>query len=628
MNAPARTGNDEAPVRLLRAGGLSAELTDCNLRAVRWHGYEAIRAIQYLVRDENWGTLPLDLESVEVEEQADSFAVAIAASCRSGDAILSVRTTISGTADGTLVFEAQAVPDGDFRTNRCGFCILHPIVGVAGTPVIIEHCDGTSEASRLPELIEPAQPFFDMRAITHRVAPGVEARCLMEGDAFEMEDQRNWSDASYKTYVRPLALPWPYTLAARQPVRQKVTLSLRGVPAQPAVSGGTADPVRLDAGEAIGPMPVLALSVTPQDSAATLDNLPLLAQSGAGHLILHYNPAEGHGAEALEKFSLLVNRAKLPATLEFVLPCRDLPGDECASLAAQVRDAGLHLSALAISPAPDLKSTPPGSVWPDCPPLEAVYGAARAALPDLALGGGMFSYFTELNRKRVPANLLDFVTHTTAPIVHAADDRSVMETLEALAFITASVRAIFGEKPYRIGPSTIGMRHNPYGARLNENPDGRRMTMTADDPRQKTQFAAAWMVGYAAAVAPARLQMLCLGALTGRFGIVGDEGRLRPAFHAMSALGRFSGRRLRQIRSSDPSRVLALGDEAGAMLVANISAETVRVALPGPSSWAVLDEASEAAAAVPDFLDRRTGSGGEVGIGAYGIAAIRPGAFA
>ena len=27
---------------------------------------------------------------------------------------------------------------------------------------------------------------------------------------FEMEDQRNWTDASYKTCVRPLALPWPY----------------------------------------------------------------------------------------------------------------------------------------------------------------------------------------------------------------------------------------------------------------------------------------------------------------------------------------------------------------------------------------------------------------------------------
>ena len=45
----------------------------------------------------------------------------------------------------------------------------------------------------------------------------------MEGDTFEMEDQRNWTDASYKTYVRPLALPWPYTLRAgeqHQPARR------------------------------------------------------------------------------------------------------------------------------------------------------------------------------------------------------------------------------------------------------------------------------------------------------------------------------------------------------------------------------------------------------------------------
>ena len=34
------------------------------------------------------------------------------------------------------------------------------------------------------------------------------------------------------------------------------------------------------------------------------------------------------------------------------------------------------------------------------------------------------------NRKRPKAGLFDFITHTTCSIVHAADDRSVMETLE------------------------------------------------------------------------------------------------------------------------------------------------------------------------------------------------------
>ncbi len=89
----------------------------------------------------------------------------------------------------------------------------------------------------------------------------------------------------------------------------------------------------------------------------------------------------------------------------------------------------------------------------------------------------MLSYFTELNRKRVPDGQLDFISHCTNPIVHAADDLSVMHALEALPFITRSVRAIYGGKPYRIGPSTIPMRQNPYGSRTMDNPSGGRVPM-------------------------------------------------------------------------------------------------------------------------------------------------------
>ena len=55
----------------------------------------------------------------------------------------------------------------------------------------------------------------------------VVAICTMEGDAYEMEDQRNWTDASYKTYIRPLALPWPYTIKKGARFAQKVTLAVR-----------------------------------------------------------------------------------------------------------------------------------------------------------------------------------------------------------------------------------------------------------------------------------------------------------------------------------------------------------------------------------------------------------------
>ena len=65
----------------------------------------------------------------------------------------------------------------------------------------------------------------------------------MEGDVFEMEDQRNWSDGSYKTYCRPLDLPYPYPLKAGQEIRQSITIEVIGqvsavrAPPRPAGTG-------------------------------------------------------------------------------------------------------------------------------------------------------------------------------------------------------------------------------------------------------------------------------------------------------------------------------------------------------------------------------------------------------
>ena len=65
---------------------------------------------------------------------------------------------------------------------------------------------------------------MDIRAADPRGrCPACASTCRMEGDAFEMEDQRNWIDASYKTYVRPLALPWPYTIATGRAVQRSAS---------------------------------------------------------------------------------------------------------------------------------------------------------------------------------------------------------------------------------------------------------------------------------------------------------------------------------------------------------------------------------------------------------------------
>ena len=617
---------------LLTAGALSAEFVAGNLRDIRFDGLEVIRAIGYIVRDKDWGTCAPVLSNFEARQEAESFQVSYEARCLAADgAALTFFATIAGCADGSLRFEVVATPAGDFQTNRCGFCVLHPIVGLAGSPVVIEHVDGSFEHTLLPDLIDPWQPFKSMRGITHGVKPGLRATCRLEGDVFEMEDQRNWSDASYKTYVRPLELPWPYRLASGEAVTQSVLLTLDGTAAaRPAPTRG--QEVEVTIGEAIGSMPAIGLIVTPEETPAVLAQAKRLAEIGPQILTCHFDPTVGHGREALAGFAALAALTEAEITLECVVPCREDAAIELAAVAAMVGEVGLHLDAITVSPSVDRQSTPPGSAWPACPPLEHVYAAAHLAFPRLRLGGGSFSYFTELNRKRPPVDCLDFVTHATCPIVHAADDRSVMQTLEALPFITRSARAFIGdEKPYRIGPSTIAMRQNPYGSRTFDNPAVKRVAMANADPRHNGLFGAAWTLGYVAATAEARLAVLTQSALTGAFGLLARQNAVRPIFHVIRALADMATRKRLSLKSSRPDciqGVAATTADGGKIIwLANLSAGSLTVRLNGASGSSPLevrslDAASWPAAASGDSPSAQTLAGRMLALARFAIVQI------
>jgi hypothetical protein len=568
-----------APYRMLRAGPLEARLENGNLRYIRFDGVEVLRALSYIVRDRDWGTLAPAMSGIWIEADDDRFFLSYGAIYVSGEAHLTLRAEIEGTAEGSLRFEVEATPDRDFETNRCGFTILHAINGVAGAPVTVEHCNGVLEKTRFPDLIEPWQPFQSIRALTHRPAPHLLATCRMTGDVFEMEDQRNWSDASYKTYVRPLALPWPYHLPAGKVNRQ--CIDLRVELARDKVGGSAAAsakaPVRVDLGAVSAVrFPKVGLVVAPEEIRGTLEHLACLAEVAPPVILCHFDPTAGHRLPALAGFAQLQRAYPARYELEYVVACEGDLGTEFERLSGDVRMAGFQPDALAVCPSVDRGSTPPGSAWPACPPLEAIYEAARRHFPGIPLGGGMFSYFTELNRKRPPVALLDFVTHGTNPIVHAADDESVMETLETLPHITRSARAIIGDSAdYRLGLTSIGMRQNPYGSRTFDNPFGERLCMAHDDPRQRGLFAAAWTIGYAARIAPAGIERWVPGAFTGRRGIVAeDSGVLLPVGKAVADLCRFSGARVIACKVSDPRRLAAVAvrdGECSMLLVANLT---------------------------------------------------------
>jgi D-apionolactonase len=184
-----------------------------------------------------------------------------------------------------------------------------------------------------------------------------------------------------------------------------------------------------------------------------------------------------------------------------------------------------------------------------------------------------------------------------------------MQTLEAIAHITRSCRALIGAQPYAIGPVSIGMRQNPYGSRVMPNPDRERIAMAGLDPRQQALFGAAWLAGYAAALSGARLETLTLGALTGARGVadVAQCVSRHPMFHVAKALARMSGMKRLRCEGVDPRKTACVAvrhrDGSAQLLIANLTdvAQTLRFELRGTARGdpraAVLDEESALAAA-------------------------------
>jgi D-apionolactonase len=635
-----------APPKVLRAGPLTVELENGNLRYLRYRGVEVLRAVAFLARDKNWATYGPVIENLKVGQGPDNFTVTYDASCKDQRQELRYRVIIRGRADGALRFEADGRAVTDFLTNRVGFIVLHPLEGVAGEPVEVTRAGGEVEHARFPRLISPAQPIFDIRALAHEVLPGVQATCTMEGDAFEMEDQRNWTDASYKTYIRPLAKPKPYTLRAGEAIRQSVALTFQGAP--------SASPARTDEGVGVevgGPtgraMPRIGLWVSPAEAERSLAVAEQIRALGPGLLVGHLDLRDPKGGAALRQLRALAEAVGAPVVLEIVLPNQRAPAEELGQAAAAVRASGLTLEAVVPSPQEYLKSWQPQERWPDCPLLEEIYGAAREAFPGGLVGGGMLSYFTELNRKRPPVEHIDFITHATCPIVHDSDDRAVMETLEALPWVAETVRAFAPGKPYRVGPSMLGMRDNPYGTAPMVNPGNRRVAMAINDPRQRGLFGAAWNLGYVARMTEAGVDALTLSAPVGAFGVVYagtdfpqpwfDErgAAVYPVYHVIRGMAAAAGLPQLTTDISNGSAVQAIAyriDGGTVLWLANLTGQTQRIRVaglpPAQGRIARLDLASfEDAAAGPGrwAATAEPGATHALEIGPYAVARIEAG---
>jgi D-apionolactonase len=475
----------------IERGDWQLEVLDGALRAICWQGVEVVRAIDCPVRDENWGTYPQE----SVEESWDAETGVYRRTFRIAQDALRGRLQMQLSESGSLSAELQLHALREFSTNRAGFIVLHPIAGVAGTPLQVQHPDQQIEQTHFPKRISPHQPAVDIFSLMHE-REGVRIEIAFAGEVFEMEDQRNWGDASFKTYCRPLALPTPYTLKAGEEVWQRIVVSATSRPPELllAAESGWSDPD---------------------------DNL------GSLSLLLRLY---GHET-GTEDWLGAVTKGRA-VDLEVVIPSGADPEQHLTSIAAALasqRVAPHHVIAL---PEAYLKSYPPSGPWPvGATPTEAAR-AARKAFPHARIGVGVLTNFAELNRCRPEPGVGDYLTFSATAIVHAADDRSVWETLETLPQILESAKALAPGLPIRLGLVSIGMRTNPYGATVAPNPERARKPMAQDDPRQSTEFAARYARAVFEVARAAGVEALALSSWGGSFEA---QGALLQEIRRLSA---------------------------------------------------------------------------------------------
>lgn len=632
----------------LRAGPVSATLESGALRWIRLNDVEVLRGVAFLVRDRDWDTAGAQISDLSVDQSGRGFRVSFKALCRTGDGELPWSAEITGKADGSLRFVGVANPARDFSTNRTGFVVLHPLDRVVGCPVEITHVDGTKRRTRFPDLVNPEQCFFDVRAMAHEVAPGAWATCTMEGDAWETEDHRNWLDASFKTYVRPLGLPYPYTIKGGESVTQTVTLAFSGPMPKRRKAPSSDRPVEVALGRVSGArMPAIGLRAPLHEMKEARAAADLVRQAGPQLLNGRIDPRAGHGAREMKRLGALAAAVGAGLTLELVVPCRREPSEELAKLAAALRESGVRPESILVAAAEDQIRGDPGPPPPPLALLGEIYRSARAEFPDARLGGGTFVHFTELNRNWPPIGLIDYIAHTACSVVHAADDRAMMENLESYQHITRTVRAFAGDTPYRLIATGIGLDAEPAGKPA-PNPDNGRRTLVGTDPRYRGLFGAAWMLASIGELARGGVAAVSPAALAGGAGIV--HGRLPakrpwfdalkqasvyPTFHVVSGMAKAAGRPCVEATSSDRTRVAALAyleaDDGTSLWLANLRDAPQKVRLPEAAAGARiarLDEQSFAAAAMDSaFLqsEESTLTSNEIEIGAHAVVRIQMG---
>lgn len=556
---------------VLRAGSLTVVYESGFIRYIRSGRHEVVRMINHYLRDHNWTTIPMRIHDERIDRYPESFKISYVAVIHHGDIQFSWRCTIIGNADETIWFQIDGEAGSDFMRNRLGFTVLLPAAILRDQTCRITHPDGTTDELFFPDRISPHQPFLDIESMAWSPAPGIQAALTFAGDVFEMEDQRNWMDASHKVYCTPLELGFPKKVNRGDRISQSVHLKVFGDLHQPtAQESGLSFAIEEMLGHrmpAVG-IPLSEVAVSPRQ----LELVAALAPDFISVEIRSQAEIDERIAKAL----------RFGRPLEVMLfPDSSPPEDIVMAL----KPYAVHISRFVILIG--------GKKSADAALINTFAPLLRKHFPKAGIGSGTDAFFTELNRNPPPADKLDFFSFSVNPQTHASDLRTMTENLEAHRDVVESCRALSDGRDVRVGPVTLKMRWNPDATDERRPLPGSLPSNV--DARQLSLFAGSWTLGSLKYLTEANAAIATFFEMAGWRGLLSNPEQAWPSDFGVQSeqpypvyvmlrwLLSMRGSASLSLTSSDPLTLDGMAfrsDKTTTVFLANYSAEAITVDLP------------------------------------------------
>jgi hypothetical protein len=517
-------------------GGFTLDLAREAIRNIRYEGVQIIDLLYTAIRPSDWSTLKSDEYAADLKIRGNDYEITITESFTSA---LVATTKIILSAGNTFSVEYELKGLAEYSVNRWGICFCLDTADWMGASVI-----SSGNSYSLLRDISPQRVvdgvvqglFPESHEMQFIAADQRYLKVVSNGKVLEAEDQRNWTDNTYKIYSGSLKEPRPFTTSPGSSWKQNVNFEV-GVPKQ-----NNSDPTKILVRE-IEALPSIGLQFN-SDPLLTPDDLEkALVLLEIDHLRVNAESLTPQKIATTASNGLILETALLSSNQNEILKA------EVVQLSERV-PAGSRLliqrEGREVVEADDL------------PKNESL----NTFIP------GTDAYLVDLHREKF--EFTNSVSYSITPTVHSADTETIFKTLSTQKESIEFAQKYLAPQVF-VSPITFSARGNPETGHSRDQ----RINFADRDSAMhiRTIEGAAWTLGSIYAVASAGAFSGSWHELFGEHGIIYLQSgaiKFSPVFHAISALGAHHAHQITIATSLDNSWVAFENRETKTILVASL----------------------------------------------------------